>query len=80
MIKPTAEIIMINTYGANHRWMIPGNQEYSHSMTQNIPGKQVLVRMHDTAVEKQQQELKWAHLDASLKCTKLLDIVIDQSA
>ena len=38
---------MINTYGANRRWMIPGNREHSHSMTQNIPGKQVLVRMCD---------------------------------
>ena len=39
---------MINSYGANHRWMIlPIKREHSHSMTQNIPGKQVLVRMCD---------------------------------
>ena len=46
--SPKAEIIMIYTYGANRRWMIlPIKREHSHSMTQNIPGKQVLVRMRD---------------------------------
>ena len=46
--SPKAEIIMIYTYGANRRWMtLPIKREHSHSMTQNIPGKQVLVRMCD---------------------------------
>ena len=37
-----AEIIIINIYGSNRKWIIPGNREHSHSMTQNIPGKQIL--------------------------------------
>jgi hypothetical protein len=54
-----AEIIMIITYGANPRWMIPPEgipptkREHSHRMTQNIPDKQVLVKMCDYGKTKQ---------------------------
>ena len=34
--SPMAEIIMINTYGANRRWMIPGNREHSHRATVTV--------------------------------------------